>query len=299
MQRPFLDIAGRVLAGGERGLLGLAFHPRFSANGRFFVNYTRKADGATVISEFRVSANPNVAPAGTSGGSSRYCSHLPTIMAACSPSARMAASSSASATAARRATRGNRAQNRQVLLGKILRVDVNSGQPYAIPPANPFAAGGGRPEIYALGFRNPWRFSFDRGTGRLYAGDVGQRRGRGGRHRPAWRQLRLADHGGQSVLRPATGCNRQGLTPPIATYSHTGGRCSITGGYVYRGSAVPALVGTYVYADFCSGEIFGRRGGQSTVLLDTSRTIASFGENQAGELFVVGLGGTIDRIAAR
>ena len=103
---------------------------------------------------------------------------------------------------------------------------------------------------------------------------------------------------GNLCYEPATGCNRQGLTLPIATYDHTGGRCSITGGYVYRGSAVPALVGTYVYADFCTGEIFGRSGSQSTVLLDTSRAIASFGENQAGELFVVGLGGTIDRIAA-
>jgi glucose/arabinose dehydrogenase len=194
---------------------------------------------------------------------------------------------------------GNRAQSRQALLGKILRIDVNGGRPYAIPPDNPFADGGGRPEIYALGFRNPWRLSFDRGTGRLLAGDVGQNRveeidivRRGGNY--GWRIME-----GDLCFSPLTGCDRDGLILPIATYRHSGGRCSITGGYVYRGAAVPALFGTYVYGDFCSGEIFGLSGGRSAVLLDTSRNIASFGESQAGELFVVGLGGSIDRIAAR
>jgi glucose/arabinose dehydrogenase len=193
---------------------------------------------------------------------------------------------------------GNRAQDRQKLLGKILRIDVNNGQPYAIPPDNPFARAGGRREIYALGFRNPWRFSFDRETGELYAGDVGQGTveeidivTRGGNY--GWRVME-----GNRCFQPATGCNRRGLTLPIATYTHGGGRCSITGGYVYRARAVPTLAGTYVYADYCTGEIFGRRTGQSTVLLDTDLNIASLGESEAGELFVVGLEGTIHRIAA-
>jgi glucose/arabinose dehydrogenase len=298
LERPFLDIAGRVLAGDERGLLGLAFHPRFGANGRFFVNYTRQPDGATVVSKFRASTDPNVALPSTEQELltvfQPYANHNGGMLAF-GPGGRLFIGLGDGGSSG---DPGNRAQNPFELLGKILRIDVNNGQPYAIPSANPFAAGGGRPEIYALGFRNPWRFSFDRLTGTLYAGDVGQgaaeevdlvSRGRN----YGWRIVE-----GDRCYEPATGCNRQGLTPPIATYDHTGGRCSITGGYVYRGSAVPALVGTYVYADYCTGEIFGRSGSQSTVLLATSRAIASFGEDQAGELFVVGLGGTVDRIAA-
>ncbi len=298
VKRPFLDISDRVLAGGERGLLGLAFHPQFSANGRFFVNYTRQTDGATMISEFRVSADPSVALPSTERRLLRvfqpYANHNGGMLAF-GPGGRLFIGLGDGGSAG---DPGNRAQNRQVLLGKILRIGVNGRQPYGIPPDNPFAAGGGRPEIYALGFRNPWRFSFDRGTGSLYVGDVGQGRveeidtvSPGGNY--GWRIME-----GNLCYDPATGCNQKGLTLPIATYNHTGGRCSITGGYVYRGSAIPALVGTYVYADYCTGEIFGRREGASTVLLDTSRAIASFGEDQAGELFVVGLGGTIDRIAA-
>jgi len=298
VQRPFLDIADRVLAGGERGLLGLAFHPQFSANGRFFVNYTRRPDGVTVISEFRVSTDPNVALATTERVLLRqfqpYANHNGGMLAFGPKGYLFIGLGDGGSTG----DPGNRAQNPAALLGKILRIDVNGVQPYAIPPDNPFATSGGRREIYALGFRNPWRFSFDRSTGQLYAGDVGQGSveeidivSRGGNY--GWHIME-----GDRCYQPATGCNRQGLTLPIATYSHTGGRCSIAGGYVYRGSAVPALVGTYVYADYCTGEIFGRRSGQSSRLLDTNRNIASFGENQAGELFVVGLGGTIERIAA-
>jgi glucose/sorbosone dehydrogenase len=171
--------------------------------------------------------------------------------------------------------------------------------PYGIPRDNPFAAGGGRPEIFALGFRNPWRFSFDRATGLLYAADVGQaaveevdvvRRGRN----YGWHVTE-----GNQCYSPPTGCDRRGLTLPIATYVHTAGRCAITGGYVYRGRAVPALAGTYVFADFCTGEIFGLRGGRQALLLDTGLQVTSFGEDEAGELLVVGRGGTIHRIAGQ
>src|SRR4051812_16856727 len=159
--RPFLDLAGRVLAGGEQGLLGLAFHPRYRANGRFFVDYTRKPDGATVVSEFRVSADPNVALR-----SERVLLVVPQPyanhnggMLAFGPGGRLFIGLGDGGSGG---DPGNRAQNPDELLGKILRIDVNAGLPYAIPRDNPFAAGGGRPEIFALGFRNPWRFSFDR-----------------------------------------------------------------------------------------------------------------------------------------
>jgi glucose/arabinose dehydrogenase len=181
----------------------------------------------------------------------------------------------------------------------VLRIGVDGAKPYAIPPDNPFVGRGGRDEIYALGFRNPWRFSFDRGTGLLYAGDVGQGREeevdlvrRGGNY--GWRIME-----GNLCFSPASGCDRAGLTPPIATYMHVGGRCAIVGGYVYRGRAVPGLAGTYLYGDLCSGEVFGRRGGRSAVLLDTGLSIASFGEDEAGELYVVDIAGSVWRIAAK
>ncbi|MEK0083921.1 PQQ-dependent sugar dehydrogenase [Benzoatithermus flavus] len=294
--RPFLDLSGRVLSGGERGLLGLAFHPRFRDNGRFFVNYTRRPDGATVLAEHRVSADPDRAlPTGRAllvvpqpfpdhnGG-----------MLAFGPDGRLYVGLGDGGD---HGDPGDRAQDRSSLLGKILRLDVDRGSPYAIPPDNPFAAGGGRGEIWALGFRNPWRFSFDRASGRLYAGDVGERRleeidlvRRGGNY--GWRIME-----GNRCFAPATGCDRRGLVLPVAVYAHTDGRCAVTGGYVYRGRAVPALAGAYVHADFCSGEILVLRGGRPGVLLDTSLRIASFGEDEAGELLVVDIGGGVYRLA--
>ena len=294
-QRPFLDIGGRVLAGGEQGLLGLAFHPQYLTNGRFFVSYTRRPDGASVIAELRVSGDPNLALT-----TQRVLLTVPQPFAnhnggmlAFGPDGRLYIGLGDGGGGG---DPGNRAQNRQVLHGKILRIDVNGARPYAIPPDNPFANGGGRREIYAWGFRNPWRFSFDRGTGRLLAGDVGQGAveeidlvARGGNY--GWRIM----EGGRCFL-PRTGCNRTGLRLPLAAYAHQNGRCSITGGYVYRGRAIPALAGTYVHGDFCTGEIFSLRGGQWGVLLDTTLPIASFGEDQAGELYVIGIGGTVHRI---
>ena len=220
-------------------------------------------------------------------------------MAACSPSARAAPSSSAWATAAARAIRGNRAQNRNSLLGKILRIDVDQRPALRHPGDQPVRARR-RPARRSSrsGFRNPWRFSFDRLTGQLYVGDVGQSAveeidivARGFNY--GWRLME-----GDRCFEPAVGCNDQDLKLPVATYAQTGGRCSITGGYVYRGLGIPALYGTYVYGDFCTGEIFGLAGGQTTVLLDTDLSIASFGENRAGELYVVDLQGTIHAIVA-
>jgi hypothetical protein len=297
----FLDITIRVRFGGERGLLGLAFHPRFESNRRFFVDYTRAADGATVIAEYRASAsNPNVADptetillvieqpfANHNGGMIEFGRDGFLYIA-------MGDGGSANDP-------GNRAQNPGQLLGKILRIDIDTpsgGAPYSSPPDNPFFGDNpGRDEIFALGMRNPWRFSFDRITGDLYAGDVGQN---------AREEIDIITLGGNYGWRVFEGtsctgndsslCSPGSFRGPITEYSHSGGRCSVTGGYVYRGSRQSLPFGSYVFADFCSGEIFLFRNGQQSLLLDTSLNISSFGEDEAGEIYVVNLGGSISRI---
>ena len=199
----------------------------------------------------------------------------------------------------------NRGQNPHDLRGKILRVDVDRDEPYAIPPENPYVSGGGRPEIYALGLRNPWRFSFDRETGFLWVADVGQY---------AWEEVDVIVRGGNYGWRfmegrhcfsPPTNCAEAGLQLPVLEYGHDGGRCSITGGYVYRGPSQPSLKGVYVYGDYCTGEIFGTRVGVEPrlgpadapqVLLRTGLRISSFGEDEGGELYVVDHGGGIYRL---
>ena len=296
LAEPFLDIRARVRTGGERGLLGLAFHPRFARNGRYFVNYTRADDGATVVAEYRVSADPD--------RSRRLERVLLTVpqpfsnhnggMIAFGPDGFLYIGLGDGGGGG---DPGNRAQDPEELLGKILRIDVGE-RPYGIPPDNPFVGGGGRPEIFALGLRNPWRFSFDRGNGRLLAGDVGQgrreeidriRRGRN----YGWRILE-----GTLCFQPREDCDRTGLEPPLTEYGHRRGRCSVTGGYVYRGRAVPGLAGTYLFGDFCSGEIFGLRRGRRSILLDSELTIASFGEDEAGELYVLDVSaGAVHRVA--
>jgi hypothetical protein len=195
----------------------------------------------------------------------------------------------------------NRAQNPNDLLGKILRIDVDrseGGRPYAAPPGNPFAGtSAGRGEIYALGLRNPWRFSFDRATGELFAGDVGQgeieeidRIVLGGNY--GWRVFEGTRCTG---LGPAA-CSAA-FIPPITEYSHENGRCSVTGGYVYRGSRASLPSGSYVFGDFCTGEIFLLQNGAQSLLLRPDRRISSFGEDEAGEIYITGLDtGTVDRI---
>lgn len=297
----FLDISGRVRSGGEQGLLGLAFHPQFATNRRFFVNYTREPDGATMIAQYLASAtNPNLAEAAETvllvvpqpfanhnGGMIEFGADGFLYIG-------LGDGGSANDP-------GNRAQNINELLGKILRIDVDHPLdlvPYSSPPDNPFfGAADGRDEIYALGFRNPWRFSFDRATNELYAGDVGQN---------AFEEIDLVALGGNYGWRVFEGnhctnldairCSEGGLVPPIAEYPHAGDRCSITGGYVYRGNASTLPVGSYVFGDFCSGEIILLSGGVQTVLLDTSLLISSFGEDESGEIYVVDLVGTVYRI---
>jgi glucose/arabinose dehydrogenase len=298
----FLNITSRVLSeGGEQGLLGLAFHPQFSVNRRFFVNYTRQTDGATVIAEYRVSvSNPNLAstaeiPLLTIA--QPFPNHNGGMMAFGRDGYLYAGTGDGGSAN----DPGNRAQNINELLGKILRIDVDhpaGAANYSSPAGNPFfGATNGRDEIYAYGFRNPWRFSFDRGTGGLYVGDVGQGAREeidivtlGGNY--GWRIF----EGTQCTGLGPTSCTAAGFTPPISEYGHDLGRCSITGGYVYRGARSTLPTGAYVYADFCTGEIFTLQNGAQNLLLDASRNISSFGEDEAGEIYVVGLGGTVERL---
>ena len=294
----FLDIQDRVLDGGERGLLGLAFHPDYPANGRFFVNYTREGDGATVVAEYHRSANPNVALRAETpllDVAQPFANHNGGMIAF-GPDGFLYIGMGDGGSSN---DPDNRAQNVNDLLGKMLRIDVDGATPYAIPPDNPFAGGAsGRDEIYATGLRNPFRFSFDRQTGQLFVGDVGQGQ------REEIDIVTLGDNLGWRVFEGTrcTGldplCTAGGFTAPIAEYSHSGGRCSVTGGYVYRGSQHAIPTGTYVFADYCTGEIFTLAGSSVVLLLDTTFNISSFGEDEAGEIYVVGLGGTLHRLVA-
>jgi hypothetical protein len=196
------------------------------------------------------------------------------------------------------------AQNVDTLLGKILRIDINppaGSGPYVSPETNPFfGMVNGRDEIYAYGLRNPWRFTFDRGTGLAWIADVGQGAFeevdtpmvRGGNY--GWDRF----EGFDCTDSTGVNCDETGLIFPEFDYSHSGGRCSITGGYVYRGSQGALPQGTYIYGDFCTGEIFSWNGSAQTLELDTNLMISSFGEDEAGEMYVVNLNGTISRITA-
>ena len=213
---------------------------------------------------------------------------------------------SASATVAAGNDPPNNAQNINTLLGKILRIDVDLPNPpalYSSPPSNPYVGVAGRDEIFSIGWRNPWRFSFDRDTGQQWVADVGQDAREevdtpilnGGNY--GWRVF----EGIACKPRPAS-ISRCAFPPttcsPIFDYTHSGGRCSITGGYVYRGTQNALPLGTYVYGDYCTGEIFSWNGTSQTVQLDTTMGISSFGEDEQGELYVVNLNGTVSKIVS-
>lgn len=293
---PFLDLSGNVVAGGEQGLLGVAFHPRYRDDGRVFVDYTRRADGATVIASYRVSAtDANTADpaservllviaqpfANHNGGALRFGPDGLLYIG-------MGDGGSANDP-------DGHAQDPRSLLGKLLRIDVDRGAPYAIPPGNPYADGvTGRPEIWAIGLRNPWRIGFDRATGDLYVGDVGQDRneeidrfaaGQGAGANLGWRMVEGFDCTANAGPIP---CPSAALTPPILAYTHADG-CSVTGGTVYRGT-VPALAARYVYADFCSGRIWSAaRSADGTWrardVMTYAGSISAFGDNERGELY--------------
>ncbi|NKB80805.1 MAG: glucose dehydrogenase [Nitrospirales bacterium] len=294
-QTPFLDISTKLSSGSEQGLLGLAFHPAYQQNGRYFINYTRAKDGATVIAEYHVSSNPH-----RSGPYEHRLLIIPQPyrnhnggMLAFGPDGLLYVGMGDGGAGG---DPENRGQAPHALLGKILRIPVDPQAPGRIPNENGVTEQEGHPEIFALGFRNPWRFSFDALNGQLWVGDVGQNR---------WEEIDVVrfgeNHGwwimeGRHCFRPTTDCATQGLTDPIAEYHHEGSRCAITGGYVYRGVHMPSLYGTYVFGDYCSGEIMGLVNGKVEVLLPTAARIASFGEDEFGELYLVDHQGSIARI---
>ena len=306
--RPYLDLSDRVSSGGERGLLGLAFAPTFARDGRFFVDAT-DPDGNTFIAEFRT-ATP---AADIAAATERVILRI----------AQPFANHNGGGIVARRDGTlwigtgdggsggdplGN-GQSRTTLLGKLLRIDPTAAgnAQYTIPRDNPFVGrSDARGEIWALGLRNPWRFAFDQATGDLWIGDVGQDRweevDRVPAGDPGGRNLGWNVMEGAHCFSPAEGCSTNGLTLPVAEYDHGQG-CAITGGFVYRGTAIPALAGTYLYADSCSGRIWGLDAAaevpQPRLLASTGASIVSFGEDDAGELYVADIaGGTISRIVA-
>ncbi len=309
----FMNITTRVLCCGERGLLGLAFHPDFETNHYFFVNYTRQTDGATIVSRFTAINNNTIGDANSerivlgpiaqpfsnhNGGGIAFREDGPGVF-----NLYIGMGDGGSG-----GDPGNRAQNVNELLGKFLRItpDVsgNNGNPaYTVPADNPYVGANGLDEIYALGMRNPWRWSFDRGgTHQLWAGDVGQG------PTTSWEEVDVITRGsnygwnvceGSHLIGSTSACTNPAFTNPIFDYSSLSGRCSITGGYVYRGAQQALLSGTYVYGDYCTGEILKWENDQQILLLDTTRPIVSFGEDEDGELYVVyqsDSGGGIDKI---
>jgi glucose/arabinose dehydrogenase len=310
LDKPFLDVSGLVsreaLGSGytERGLLGLAFHPDYKQNGQFFIDYTDR-NGNTVVARYTVSASdPDQADSTSAQGilyvDQPYANHNGGQLAF-GPDGYLYVAFGDGGSGGD--PQGN-GQNLGTLLGKILRLDINSVDGYSVPPTNPFVGNSAvRPEIWAWGFRNPWRFSFDRQTGDLYIGDVGQN---------SWEEVDFqpaSSKGGEnygwnayegthvySGQQPASD-----VVMPIAEYGHSSGRCSVTGGYVYRGQQIAGLQGYYLYGDWCAGTIWATQrdsGGnwQTVVSLETGLQISSFGQDEAGELYVVDYGGAILRL---
>jgi glucose/arabinose dehydrogenase len=297
----FLDIRGRVgSSANEQGLLGLAFPPNHGETGEFFVNYTNLA-GDTVIARFRQSGE--TADPGSESLVLAYDQPYPNHNGggiAFGPDGYLYLGSGDGGSAG---DPQQRAQNLGTLLGKILRLDVDA-QPYAVPPDNPFAAGGGRSEIWAFGLRNPWRFAFDPATGDLFIADVGQNHWEEINHLPA------GSAGGANFgwdfregYDSYEGSAPSGLIDPVAVYSHAEG-CSVTGGVVVRDPALPEWSGIYLYGDFCSGRIWGlfrdaAGDWQNRLLFETRMKLTSFGAGADGRVYAVDRGGGIYRLAKR
>ena len=307
---PFLDLSGAVACCGEQGLVGLAFHPNYEQNGYFFVNYTRIEDGATLVVRYQVSStNPNVAnPTSAStilmvdqpfiyhNGGQMFFGPLDGYLYI------------GMGDGGSWGDPLNHAQNTETLLGAMLRLDVDGGTPYIIPPDNPYVGQPGRDEIWAIGLRNPWRYSFDRQTGDLYIGEVGQN---------LWEEISFQAAGTPGGVNFGWRCKEgfhdylfegdcltANLTDPIVEYSHDVGR-SVTGGFVYRGSVYFDLVGRYFYADYVNGKIWSLYKTSTNPIdfslpeleLDTGFNISAFGEDEQGELYVVDYsGGKIRRL---
>ncbi len=300
IKEPFLDVSDLVSRnGGERGLLGLAFHPDYKNNGRFFINYTN-LEGNTVIAEYHVSSKANQADKASGKTLLTFDQPFPNHnggQLAFSPKDGYLYIATGDG-----GDGGDPRENGQALytpLGKLLRIDVDTGEPYGIPDSNPWIdSPDAFKEIWAYGLRNPWRFSFDRETGDLYIADVGQNKfeeinfqaasSQGGENY-GWNIME-----GLHCYKPNKNCNQDGLTLPIAEYDHSEG-VSVTGGFVYRGIREMELFGKYIYGDFATGKIWTleRKNNTwiNTLYEDTDFQISSFGEDEAGELYLAHFGG--------
>ena len=300
----FLDIRDRVGSGGnEQGLLGLAFHQDFKDNPYFYVNYTDQ-NGNTVIARFQ--AHGDTADSASEKDLLHISQPFPNHNGGGMVFGPDGYLYLGLGDGGSQGDPNGNGQNTNVLLGKILRIDIDHGDPYLIPSGNPFASVGGRPEIWAYGLRNPWRFSFDKKTGNLYIADVGQ---------DLWEEVDVVTGNPAGLnygwnyyegLHPYSGQPPAGIkfTFPVTEYNHQGGRCSETGGYVYRG-AMPEWQGIYLYADFCSGTIWGllhspdpksQTPWLSQALFETHASITSFGQDPSGEIYFADRRGTIYRL---
>lgn len=293
---PFLDISARVGTAGEGGLLSLAFPPGYATKNYFYVYYTN-LQGDTVVARYYLSNDPNIADLNSEEvvftAAQPFANHNGGQIAFGPDSYLYIGLGDGGGGGD---PQGN-GQNPGTVLGKMLRIDTESGaSPYAVPQDNPFINDPAyQPEIWALGLRNPWRFSFDSLTGDLYIGDVGQ---------ATYEEIDLqqaSSHGGQNYgwnimegmhCYNNASCDQTGLTLPISEYDHSEG-CSVTGGHVYRGTLYPSLNGYYLFGDYCSGRIWGLKGtgSLSQLLLDTDLSIATFGRDETGELYVTDLTG--------
>jgi glucose/arabinose dehydrogenase len=307
---PFLDISSLVSGGSEQGLLGLAFHPDYASNGRFFVDYTDR-NGNTRIARYHVGADANHADRSSARilltVEQPYSNHNGGQLAF-GPDGYLYIGMGDGGSGGD--PQGN-GQDPSDLLGSLLRLDVSADTGYAIPADNPWAdSAGARGEIWSIGLRNPWRFSFDRSNGDLYIADVGQNQieevdvspradggGRGANY--GWNIME-----GNSCFSSGS-CNKTGLLLPVTQYTHADG-CSVTGGYVYRGEAIPSLQGTYFYADFCSGWVrsFRYENGsaaeaRSWPSLAPGGSVPSFGEDASGELYVMSADGGVFKVIGR
>ena len=302
----FLDVRDKVRAGGERGLLGLAFDPAYGSNGHFYVNYTTQSH--TVVARY-------TADNGLDRGRADEDSEL-VIMRVVQPYPNHNGGTIAFGPdgylyiglgdGGAGGDPLNSGQDLETLLGAMLRIDVSDAseeRPYRIPADNPFVNEDARPEIWAYGLRNPWRFSFDRETGELWAGDVGQN---------SWEEVDLLRSGGNYGWNMMEGthcfpstvreCDDEGLEAPVIDYALNGPRCSVIGGVVYRGPSLPWLEGAYLYADYCSGELWGLRHdgegvAEQALLNDSVRRVTAFGEDEEGEVYALSFDGHIYRLA--
>jgi glucose/arabinose dehydrogenase len=292
--------------GNEQGLLSVAFHPDYAANGQFWVDYTRARDGATVIERYTVSKDDPDRADAQSGKvvlviDQPEANHNGGLIKFGPDGYLYIGMGDGGGQGDQHGAMGN-GQDRNALLGKLLRIDVTNQDTYAIPKTNPFGT-----EVWAYGLRNPWRFSFDRATGDLYIADVGQNLYEEVDFQPAaskggenygWRIME-----GLHCYNPQEGCARSGLVLPVAEYSHDVGGCSITGGYIYRGSQYPTLQGTYFFGDYCTGYIWSlQRDGdqwQMTKRLEAGVRISSFCEDVNGEVYVVDHSGAVYQLIAK